>query len=250
MNARLLAVLLLVHGAAHAQDRASSNEEDARDATPAGELLPVGVSATHRARLGKLRTGYDTSASTADVQAEASAALTSWLALSAGASYDGSGAAARPYALGHLQVLRQAAAAVDLSAFAGIETPGFNTVPAIVTGLSLGRRFETWLLQAQVGYAQAAQGNERSGSAQLATLWRASSRLQFGAEARAAIDLERDADEPWHEPDWRALGGPLLTSTWGNVALSIGGGPSALRRRAESQVRLGGMSYAAIAAPF
>ena len=64
------------------------------------------------------------------------------------------------------------------------------------------------------------------------------------------MDLERDADEPAGELDWRAQAGPVLIVTLGTLALSAGAGISALRYRLEPVVERGGMGYLGLGSAF
>lgn len=202
------------------------------------------------ARVAKVRAGFDGAAGKADVQADASAPVASWLALRAGAAYDGLGGTTRPYAFGLVSLLREADVGVGLGAQGGFEARGFNTVPSVVLGLTGAKHLGRVLLLSGVSYGQALRGPERSGRLQLAATTRVTDRLQLGLDSRGELDLERDGDEPAEEPDFRVRGGPFASFTFGAFALSAGGGVAALRYRLSPSVATGAMGFAALGAVF
>ena len=53
------------------------------------------------------------------------------------------------------------------------------------------------------------------------------------------VDIERDADEPEHEPETDVMAGPVIGLTLGSVAGSGFGGISAVRYRDQSPSRAG-----------
>jgi hypothetical protein len=234
-----------ITASALAQDRTSSSSVAAREATDLAQLAPFSR-ATEGSNAVKLRGGYDGAAAQYDLHAEGSAQLLKWLTLQAGASYDALGTEARPFVVGRLLLLEQARAGFSLAGIGGFEARGFNTQPDVVVGAAIARRFGALSLLSNITYGQSTASAERNGAMSLAALYRLTDRLQAGLDSQGQIDLERDANEPAGELDWRALAGPFSTVTFGAFAVTLGGGVSALRYRLAPAIASGAMAYAGV----
>jgi hypothetical protein len=90
------------------------------------------------------------------------------------------------------------------------ESRGFNLVPAVSVELLLARRIgDTLLLLLNLGYGAGLREAERSGRLRAAILTPVVAKLRLGLEARGALDLERDEDEPTGEPDHDVIAGAV-----------------------------------------
>lgn len=214
------------------------------------ELLPFGLGPPSPLRLAKVRGGYDGAASAADMEVEVSAPLAQFFALRAGAAYDGLGQGARPQVSGLFSLLRDGRTGTSLGALGGFEARGFNTVPNAMLGVTAAQELGRILLVSSLTYGRALTSPESYGRASVAALARVSQMVRLGVDSRGELDLERDADEPAEEPDWRVRGGPFVSASLGTFAVSVGGGVAALRYRFGPPAAVSGTAYAALSAAF
>jgi hypothetical protein len=242
------AALSLAHPTtALAQDRAPRQSLSAHQAAEAARFAPFSSGAVGGSSV-KLRGGYDGASAKSDLHAEANAQLLQWLTVQVGATHDAIGTEARPFALGRLTLSKQASNGLDLTCGGGFEARGFNTEPSVLVAAAVGRRFGRLSLLSNLTYGQSIASPERNGSVTLAALLRVAERVQVGIDSQAQIDLERDAQEPEGELDWRALAGPFSTVTYGAFALTLGGGLSVLRYRLAPTIDRGGIAYVGVGA--
>jgi hypothetical protein len=161
------------------------------------------------------------------------------VSLLAGAVYDGPGTIASPHFELRLDAANQATHGLDLALAGGYTDAGFNTVPAAVLKVAIGRNVGASYLLANVAYEQGLQQGERSGELRLAALYPVSRAAHVGIDSRFQIDLERDNIEPTGETDWEWRSGPVASYTWNRFVLMGGGGVSALRLRGSASTAVG-----------
>ena len=198
-----------------------------------GAFLPFTVPASNAAQRAYLtmQGGYDAARGGMVFDTAVQATVVGPLSLRGGAAYVAPSGTLRPSVALAVQALRQDRHGVDLSLYGGYQAQGFNTVPAANVTLAIGRTVGRVSLIANVGYGYGLDEGEHYGEVRLASLVRALPDLRVGLDARARIDLERDADEPENEPDWDLTVGPMVTWTVGHFAVSASGGLSAIRYR-------------------
>ncbi|MFO0630074.1 MAG: hypothetical protein U0325_31225 [Polyangiales bacterium] len=217
-----------------------------------GAFLPLGVPARGDAQRAyvHLQGGYDTGAGGPVFEGTAQARLYGPLSLRAGFGYVGPDGDGRPSVALTMDLLRQARHGVDLAVYAGYQGHGFNTVPAVALTLALGRSFGPVNLLANVGYGLGLEEGEHYGEARLAALVRVHRVLSIGLDARARLDLERDADEPDGEPDWDLVAGPLATLSIDRFVVGVGGGLAATKFRAGGDLRAGAIAQLSLGVAF
>jgi hypothetical protein len=218
-----------------------------------GAFLPYGAPANAAAQRAYITAqgGYDGARGGAVFATTAQANLVGPLSLRAGAAYAGPTGTFRPSVALTVQALRQSAHGVDLSVYAGYQAQGFNLVPAASVMVAVSRTMGRLTLLGNVGYGYGTEAGEQYGEAHLAGMVRATDNLHVGLDARARVDLERDADEPENEPDWDLVAGPVATWTVGHFALTATGGLSAIRfRNGDAPVALGAIGQLLVGSSF
>jgi hypothetical protein len=223
---------------------------NARASAGDGAFVPYSAPSRLRAGLAKLRVGYDGSSGRTEAQSEAAAPVNQRLSLRAGASYDSLMDAARPFFLAQLGILDQSDTGLGLALVGGAQAHGFNGDAEAQLGLSVSTRWHNTALLANVRYGQAFSSAERNVSLSVATLRELVPGLDVGFDSQLDCDLERDADEPINEPDWRARGGPLLSVTYSTFALTLGGGMTATRYRLAPPAAWGALAHLGLGAVF
>ena len=201
--------------------------------TASGAFLPLGAPARNDAQRAYLylQGGYDAARGGAVFDTTVQANIVGPLSLRGGPAYVGPDGALRPSVALTVQALRQSSHGVDLSVYGGYQAQGFNTVPAANLVVAVGRTFGRLTLLSNVGYGYGLDEGEHYGELRVAGLVRALPDLHVGLDARARVDLERDADEPENEPDFDVVAGPVVTWTVGHLAVSASGGVSAIKYR-------------------
>lgn len=134
-----------------------------------------------------------------------------------------------------LQALFQESAGFDGALAVSYTSRGFNLRPAVVSELLMARRFGRTQLLFNVGYGHGVVDNERFGSLRAAGLVAINDVLSAGLDGRFRADLELDADEPEHEPEFEAVLGPVLSANVARVVLNAHAGFSAIRYRDGAQ---------------
>jgi len=207
----------------------------------AGAFLPSALSPRNEGRRGlvTVMAGWDNARGGGIYDTAAEAQLVGPLSLLAGAIYDGPGTTASPHFELRLDALKQARHGIDLAIAGGYTDTGFNTVPAAVLKLALGRTVGPAYLLANVVYNHGLQDNERSGELRLAALHALTHDVYVGVDSRFQIDLERDDDEPSGETDWEWRSGLVASYVWNRIVFSAGGGISALRLRSGGPTETG-----------
>ncbi len=206
-----------------------------------GALLPSALSATREGRhgLASVMTGWDQARHGNIYDTTAEAQVLGPVALSAGASYDGPGTIASPHVELQLDALHQATHGLDLAVAAGYVNVGFNTVPAAVAKVALGRRVGASYLLGNAVYGQGLQAGARYGELRLAALHPVTRAVQVGIDSRFQIDLERDSDEPAGATDWESRTGLVASYAWDRFVWTSSAGVSALRLRAGGPAAVG-----------
>lgn len=194
--------------------------------------------------------GYDSAARGAVFDSAVQANVYGPLSLRGGFSYVGPEGRGRPSVSLSVDLLRQGAHGVDLALYAGFQGNGFNTVPAVSAMLALGRSVGRLSLRANVGYGLGVERGEQYGEARLGAMVRVHPMVSVGLDARARLDLERDADEPEGEPDWDLVAGPLATLSFNRFVLGAGVGVSSTKFRASSDVRAGAVAHMTLGTAF
>lgn len=217
-----------------------------------GAFLPYGVPAradTQRAFLW-MGGGYDAARGGVVFDSAVQATLYGPLSVRAGAGYVGPNGQVRPGVSIAVQALRQASHGVDLSVFAGFQSQGFNTVPALQATVALGRQFGRFGLLTNVGYGYGLEGGEHYGELRLAGLARVLPSLHVGLDARGRVDLERDDDEPTDEPDYEITAGPVVTWSIHRFSVTASGGVATIKFRRSESVLLGAQGQLLVGVAF
>jgi hypothetical protein len=128
------------------------------------------------------------------------------------------------------------------------ESRGFNLVPAVSVELLLARHIGDTLLLLNLGYGAGLSEAERSGRLRAAILTPVVAKLRLGLEARGALDLERDEDEPTGEPDYDVIAGAVANYTFSHISVTAGAGPSALRFRNGRDTQVGAVAFMGLGA--
>jgi hypothetical protein len=201
--------------------------------TAQAAFLPWTASAAVEGRRGLAygAVGWDGGRKDVMTSIAAEVSLAGRLALRAGAASTGPAGDFDPTITLQLDVLRQRDAAVDLAIVSGYEASGFNTVPAWIGRVALGRSFGAARVVADLGYSAGLADGERAGSASFGMLVHVTPHGYAGLDARFAIDLERDADEPIGEPDWQLVAGPVASYVIGSYVVTATAGVSSLKYR-------------------
>lgn len=222
-------------------DRARVPPASAARSAEAGAFLPLGVPARHDTQRAFLwmTTGYDAARGGMVFESAVQATLLGPLSVRAGAGYVGPNGQFRPSVTLAAQALRQSAHGVDLAVYAGFQSQGFNTVPALQATVALGRQFGRVGLLTNVAYGYGLEGGEHYGEVRLAGLARVLPSLHVGLDARGRVDLERDANEPADEPDFELTAGPVATWSIDRFSLTASGGIASIKLRRSSDVLLG-----------
>ncbi|HEY0478782.1 MAG TPA: hypothetical protein VGD37_14790, partial [Kofleriaceae bacterium] len=135
--------------------------------------------------------------------------------------------------------LTQATYGLDAAVAAGYSDAGFNTVPAAVLKIAIGRNVGASYLLANLVYEHGLQQGERAGELRLAALYPVARAAHVGIDSRLQIDLERDGDEPAGETDWEWRSGLVASYAWNRIVFTGGGGISALRLRGGGPTAIG-----------
>jgi len=220
---------------AHAEDDVDGETPPSSSAQTAatGAFLPSALSASSEGRRGlvSLSGGYDNARRGGIYDTTAEAQITGPVSLIAGASYDGPGTDAAPHFELRVDALKQRKHGVDLAFSGGYSDVGFNTVPAVVTKLAIGRSVGPTYLLANLGYQRGLEEGEHAGELRVAALYPVTAAVHVGLDSRFQIDLERDDDEPSGETDWESRTGVVAGYTWNRLLFSAAAGVTSLRLR-------------------
>jgi hypothetical protein len=140
-----------------------------------------------------------------------------------------------------LQVLSQQQLGFDLALAESFVSSGFNLLPAALSELLVARRSGRLSLLFNVGYGQSVRDDDRFGVVRGALTSRVVGELRVGADAKVMVDLERDADEPAHEPQFDATGSALVSYASEHVLVSAHAGPVLVRHRFDAATHLGAL---------
>lgn len=150
-------------------------------------------------------------------------------AIRGGAEYSNTRKEGRPTIGGRVQLLHQRQHGVDGSFSVFYRPEGFTEPEGeIETFVSVGRRFGSLTVLANIVYGQDPEGNERDGEIRFASLYGAG-RWTVGVDSRLrfAIGAQKSAVAA-AEPKLDLLAGPIATVAAGPVALFAHAGPSLL----------------------
>jgi hypothetical protein len=170
----------------------------------------------------------------------------------AGAALNPSDGRASPLLALKVDVLDQNRHRVGAAVFGGYRGQGFNLVPALEFGVTVGRRTQRLSLLSSLAYGQGLQRGERYGDARLAALVRVDRRanISVGLDARARFDLQYDADDPADEATLDALAGPMVVWGLGRFAVSGQVGASVLTMRSGGPTKVGATGRLGVGAAF
>lgn len=220
---------------AHAEDDVDGETPPSSPAVTAktGAFLPSALSASSEGRKGlvSLSGGYDNARDGGIYDTTAEANIIGPLTLSAGASYDGPGTDAAPHFELRVDALKQRKHGVDLAISGGYSDVGFNTVPAVVTKIAIGRSIGPAYLLGNLGYQRGLEEGEHAGELRVAALYPITESMHIGLDSRFQIDLERDDDEPSGETDWESRTGVVAGYAWNRLLFSATAGVTSLRLR-------------------
>jgi hypothetical protein len=205
-----------------------------------GGLLPSALAARNDGRRGLVvvMAGWDQARKGSVYDTSADAPLVGSLSLQAGATYDGPGTNAAAHFELRLDALTQAAHGLDLAVAAGYTDGGFNTVPAAVWKLAIGRNLGASYVLANVVYDHGLQDGERSGEVRLAALYPVAHAAHVGIDSRLQLDLEHDND-PSSETDWEWRSGFVASYAWNQMVFMGGAGVSALHMHTAAPTAVG-----------
>lgn len=241
---------LVAVGALAGTPRIAHGDDDHVDEDPpssaaasaeAGAFLASALSPRSEGRRGlaTIMAGWDGARSGAIYDTGAEARLLGPVSLRAGAVHDGPGTGASPHIELRLDAFRQTTHGLDMAVAAGYSDVGFNTLPAAVLKVAVGRTVGTSYLLGNAAYQHSLQEGDRSGELRLAALHPVSRLVHVGIDSRLQIDLERDDDEPAGEAEWEWRGGFVASHTWNQFVFTGGGGISALRLRSGGPTAVG-----------
>jgi hypothetical protein len=240
-------------GAVGAQEDApSAAPASTADDAAAGAFLPAGMTPRRidERALASFSVGWDGATSSAMIEASAEARLAGSLSLRAGASADGDPSRTGPRFELRWDAAAQKSAGIDVAVSGAYDGNGFNTVPAVGLELALGRRFGATYVLANAGYGQGLELGERYGEARMAALCRVFEAASIGVDSRLQVDLERDDDEPAGERDFEWRSGLLASYTLSSYVVTLGGGVSVSRWRADERTAVGPVVMAGLGATF
>jgi len=233
-------------------DGVATPEVRAEASVSNGVYMPWGLAArgdTQRAYV-LLTGGYDSVAGGMVFDGAVQARVAGPVSLRGGFGYVGPEGNARPSVALSVDALRQSQHGIDLAIYAGFQGQGFNRVPALNAVVAVGRSFGRLHLLANVGYGYGLDQGEHYGEARLAATVRVHPAVAIGLDARARLDLERDADEPDNEPDWDLVAGPQATFSFSRFVVGVGGGLSALRLRSGTTTNVGAVAQLTLGTVF
>jgi hypothetical protein len=256
-----LAFMLVAVGAPAGTARIAYADNDEVDESPpssvarsaeAGAFLPSALSARSEGRRGlaTVMAGWDGARDGAIYDVAAEASLVGPVSLRAGALHDGPGTDASPHVELRLDAIQQATHGLDMAVAAGYSDVGFNTLPAAVLRIAVGRTVGASYLLGNAAYQHSLEEGDRSGELRLAALHPVSRAAHVGIDSRFQIDLERDNDEPVGEAEWEWRGGFVASHTWNRFVLTGSGGVSALRLRTGGPTAVGPMFTAGFGTVF
>jgi len=237
-------------GALAGTPRLGHADDDALDVEPppssaarsveAGAFLSSALSPRNEGRRGLVTAmaGWDQARRGGIYDTAAEAQLLGPVSLLAGATYDGPGTSASPHVELRLDALKQARHGLDVAVAAGYVDAGFNTVPAAVLKVALGRSVGASYLLANVGYEHGLQDGERAGELRLAALRPITGAAYVGVDSRFQIDLEHDHD-PSGETEWESRSGFVASYAWNRLVFTGEAGVSALRLHGAGSTAVG-----------
>jgi hypothetical protein len=117
------------------------------------------------------------------------------------------------------------------------EPVGFSMRPAVIPRLRYDQSFAKFRLAAQVAVSQSLVDDQRSGAVTLDAVRSVGASGFVGLHGSAALDLERDADDPVGETDLELHAEPWLGIRHGQALLFVSGGPVLSRLRFEQTRR-------------
>jgi hypothetical protein len=198
---------------------------------------PIGVDTRAQVTAAVL---YDQARERTTSEARADVRLTGPLSLRGGASSNMNGGGVSPTLGAGLWVLSESRHMVDGALSFNYRGEGFNLVPALELGATIGRHFGPSAVFASATYGQGLERGERYLDVRMSAMngW-FDHRLFAGVDSRLRVDLERDDDEPAHESEMDFAGGLVAGVTISGVALGGFGGLSAVRYRDRSPDRTG-----------
>ncbi|MBL8604928.1 MAG: hypothetical protein JNK72_23575 [Myxococcales bacterium] len=225
---------------------------EARAAVDQGAFLGLGVPARNDAQraFAYFQGGYDGAARSATVQGVAQLRFAGPVSLRAGFGYHGGAGDARPTVALAVDLLRQPAHGLNLAVYAGYEAFGFNTVAALSARVALSRQAGAATFIANLGYGLGLAEGEHYGELRLGALYRVHPRLQLGLDARARLDLERDADEPENEPDVDLIAGPVANLSIDRFVIGATAGVSTVKYRLTPEVYTGALALVTVGSVF
>jgi hypothetical protein len=200
----------------------------------AAALAPV----RERRGLIVMSMGYDQPRNAPILSALAQLALTARVSVRAGIERSDVDDATTSAVL-QFDALAQRDAGIDVAFAAGYEGLGFNTVPAAVARVGLGRQLGALRISSVASYGAGLEEGERYGSLYSACSYQLGTRTVAGLEAVGGLDLERDDDEPADEPDWQLRAGPMLAYAFDAFALTANIGWSTTKYRLSALQRTG-----------
>ena len=232
----------VIAGNVHAQD--STEVPEAQPTAPEVSPLPPLPGGLAPGRVAKTvyvvgEAGWDASRKSSVFDTQIEAPIFAGLSLRAGATSNPADARVSPSMFLKLDVLSQQSHGVAASVFGGYRGDGFNLVPALEVGITLGGRRERLGFATSFAYGQGLQRGERYGDVRATTLFQLNRRVFVGADARGRFDLEWDSDEPDGEAMMDGLGGGLAVVKLGPVFVTGQAGVSVLSLRAGGPVQVG-----------
>lgn len=210
------------------------SKDDAGRALDDGRILPFAMGAVvpqAHANVTALG-GYDSAARTGRALSAADARVFNFLALRLEYEHGpGTGNNDDRVTFGaRVALLNQAAHGLDLGAGFFFQPKDFRGEGDLVAALMFGRRFGRWGVFANTLVGMDTEGDDGSAELRLSSMYRATTRLHVGIDARGRYNFSDDEKRFSEQAlDWEVQAGPLASLSLGPVALTALFGPSALR---------------------
>lgn len=237
---RLLHVVpfLLIPAIAHA------DADDATESVKTGTFLPFTDTPATEAHSAQTFGTYDGARDGASLTTAVEAKLSEKVQIIGEIDFDDG--EARPSIGAQYGLLDRDTDGFDLQVAGGVESTGFNQVPALFARGSVGAFYRETYLVGMVGFELGTERGEAASTFGLAGLRDLGGSLYMGFDSRMSFDLERDQMEPEGEAGWEIQAGPLVSYPVGRFAMTAGFGMSAREPRNTMTSELG--AYGAVGA--
>lgn len=238
------------------QEDELKRSSEIQSSVAAGDLLPFTVGARHH-RQGLLFNtygGYDDAKRAPVMQGVLDATLVERVTFRVTTTNTGMSDQLK-FGFGALvDVMRAEDYGVDFAVGGDYDLLGWNRMPAAVARTALGGNVGQLRLQGNAGFGLGLEGDDRYGDLRLSGLHPVTDRWYAGIDSRARIDLAGNAmdqpDVPSGKLDFDVQAGPVVTYTYGRIAVSATGGVSAWKLRSDENAKVGAVGALGLGAAF